>query len=207
MKVRIAAVEAHLSGNPEFTRRFGQRVRNAGGKYNECRGHSETRYVTLPMAARDLMDEICATYPKGLQTTLVARGLDADGFERHRIERSFGQNAGVVVHYWNPRSGIPAVAFLEGRIDALADKFDWAPHLERWSQEDAATAARQRAAELDAAIEETRNAIAEEALRLLDGANDMAPLLELAQHLKDLRNEAGYVPEAETAPTGPRPSY
>ncbi len=57
-----ATWELQLEGVDDFPRRFGARVKRAGGSYSECRGHQSTRFVHIGnnIAARLLVDELLA---------------------------------------------------------------------------------------------------------------------------------------------------
>jgi len=74
-------LEMHLSASPAFTaKRWGHRVKNLGGRYSECRGDRDTRFVELP-ATRDgylLADALLRDFRKyGCnKTTVVVRGYD-----------------------------------------------------------------------------------------------------------------------------------
>jgi len=76
------AVEMHLSRNPSLPKRFGKAIKAAGGRYNNCRGDSWKRYVTLPLTVENrslinrLLREYGRTGPKG--TTVIARGTGID---------------------------------------------------------------------------------------------------------------------------------
>ena len=100
----FAAVELHLSPHTEgWTRKFGKKVKEAGGTYSACRGTSDTRYVVLPVAAWELINEIVrfeVSYRIELGTKsevkvpMIARGLDVPGYN--------GQYPSwMSVHYWN----------------------------------------------------------------------------------------------------------
>ena len=54
----VQAFEIHLGSDEAFVKRFGRRVKAAGGNYSACRGHSSDRYVHLPVTARVLANEI-----------------------------------------------------------------------------------------------------------------------------------------------------
>jgi hypothetical protein len=69
-------IELRLSGDPDFPKKFGKRVKAVGGSYTEARGGFTDRFVTLPAAALDLADEISATF--GLRH-LILRGGSASG--------------------------------------------------------------------------------------------------------------------------------
>ena len=55
--------ELHLDPSSEFPKRFGKKVKAAGGKYSECRGYCDRRYVTVPSTCVELIDALLAAYP------------------------------------------------------------------------------------------------------------------------------------------------
>ena len=88
------SVELHLSGDPAFTKKYGKAVKALGGRYSECRGHSNTRFVDIPWTdeGRSLADKLIADFGKGEKRTVVVfRGLD-------RTFRGKHVHAPVVVH-------------------------------------------------------------------------------------------------------------
>jgi hypothetical protein len=66
----LPSVRLDIYANPEFPKKFGGRVRAAGGSFSECRGHHRTRFVTFKLANLPdgvplsvviaIIDEICA---------------------------------------------------------------------------------------------------------------------------------------------------
>lgn len=40
--------EIHCNASPDFTRKYGRKVKAVGGTYSVCRGYSEKRYVKIP---------------------------------------------------------------------------------------------------------------------------------------------------------------
>lgn len=76
----IAHVRIHASIE-EFPRRFGKKIRAAGGRFDECRGHQTTRYIYAPNTAetRAVLDAIL-TEAKGdgftstKMATVIAEG-------------------------------------------------------------------------------------------------------------------------------------
>lgn len=48
-------VRIDCGADPEFTRKYGQKVKAAGGKYTECRGHAGKRYVTVPTEGNEAL--------------------------------------------------------------------------------------------------------------------------------------------------------
>jgi len=55
-------VRLDLRNDPEFVKKFGKKVKAAGGSYSECRGHQSTRFVTLPCEQEALINEIWAAF-------------------------------------------------------------------------------------------------------------------------------------------------
>jgi hypothetical protein len=88
------SVELHLGSNPEFTRKYGAKVKAAGGRYTECRGHSNTRFVDLPWTdeSRDLANKLIAEFGRLNNRTVVVLRPD-------RTFRGKHVHAPVVVHY------------------------------------------------------------------------------------------------------------
>ena len=78
-----ASVELHLSTSPELPKRFGKRIKAAGGDYSACRGYCDHRYVTLPLTddTRGLINDLLRAHGKtgGKGTTVVARGTGVRG--------------------------------------------------------------------------------------------------------------------------------
>ena len=61
--------------NPEgFVAKWGKKVKAAGGKYQDCRGHQHLRYVYLPWTkqGREVCDAICSAHPSPNTTIVVA---------------------------------------------------------------------------------------------------------------------------------------
>lgn len=70
-----AAFELHIGSNPKFTARFGRKVKKLGGKYSACRGHSSTRFVTIPNTPDGcaLADQILAVQEGTKPRTVITR--------------------------------------------------------------------------------------------------------------------------------------
>ena len=64
--------ELHLFPSTEFTKKFGKKVKAAGGTYSACRGYCDRRYVTVPSTCVELIDALLAAYPTG-RTCAVLR--------------------------------------------------------------------------------------------------------------------------------------
>jgi len=80
-------IELHLSGNPEFTRKYGQKVKAAGGRYSECRGDSSIRFVHLPLSCGDLANKLIREYGQTRRgngrATIIFRGKCESFRESH----------------------------------------------------------------------------------------------------------------------------
>lgn len=81
-RYRPTRIELQLGGSSSFTaRRFGQKVKALGGRYNECRGLLEVRGVHLELTpagielAQELLREFPASYHRADQTPVVYRGF------------------------------------------------------------------------------------------------------------------------------------
>lgn len=44
-------IELHIEPAPDFTKRFGAKVKKVGGRYSEVRGDKSKRFVTIPVTA------------------------------------------------------------------------------------------------------------------------------------------------------------
>lgn len=73
--------ELHLSANPDMPKRQGALVKSVGGRYSECRGYNDTRFVHLPNteAGREIADLLLRTYPgrtsnNAKATAVILRG-------------------------------------------------------------------------------------------------------------------------------------
>ena len=69
----IHKITIHLR-NPEcFVAKWGKKIKAAGGKYQECRGHLNTRYIYLPWDkhGREMCDAICSAHPSPKTTIIV----------------------------------------------------------------------------------------------------------------------------------------
>jgi hypothetical protein len=72
------SIELHLSSSPLFSK-YAKKVKALGGRYTECRGHSHTRYVHLPLTSegRSLANRLIAEFSARPATTVIARGVDS----------------------------------------------------------------------------------------------------------------------------------
>lgn len=62
-------VRLDLNNDPAFVKKFGKRVKAAGGSYSECRGHQETRFVNLPCSEEALINAIWAEFGRWESTS------------------------------------------------------------------------------------------------------------------------------------------
>jgi len=75
-------VELHLASNSTLPKRYGKKIKAAGGRYDACRGHSSTRYVTLPIEGNEaLINTLCHDYGFQKQTTIIMRGGTTGRFQ------------------------------------------------------------------------------------------------------------------------------
>lgn len=76
-------VELHLSTDTSLPKRFGKKIKAAGGGYSNCRRRGSHRYVTLPLRddTRDLINDLLRQYGRtgGKGTTVIARGPRIEG--------------------------------------------------------------------------------------------------------------------------------
>lgn len=87
--------ELHLNPSSEFAKKFGKKVKAAGGTYSSCRGYCDTRYVTVPSACVELIDALLAAYPDPCSGRRGRRGTCAV----LRPPSYFSGPAWVVVQY------------------------------------------------------------------------------------------------------------
>jgi hypothetical protein len=85
MKIPFSSVELHLSPyTRNWTRRFGRKVKAAGGTYSSLRkSGSECRFVTLPVHQADLIWEIVRAETDSkpqAKVVMIARGLNLPGW-------------------------------------------------------------------------------------------------------------------------------
>jgi hypothetical protein len=81
-----------INGDTAFTRRFGKKVRTAGGDYTDVRSGESHRRVRIPTGARDLAEEILRAFPRATYKngTLVPGPFElAFGWNR-RVEGVLG---------------------------------------------------------------------------------------------------------------------
>lgn len=68
-------VELHLRADAELPKRFGQRIKAVGGGYSKCRGHTDKRFVKVPINEIELINELITTFPDYRSTTVIFRGM------------------------------------------------------------------------------------------------------------------------------------
>lgn len=70
------AVELHLGTSPEFSK-YSKKVKALGGKYSDCRGYNNKRFVTLPWSneGRELANKLIVEFGRK-PTTAIVRGVD-----------------------------------------------------------------------------------------------------------------------------------
>ncbi|NTF16923.1 hypothetical protein G6L37_00590 [Agrobacterium rubi] len=188
-EVRYNFVEAHIGADPAFTKEFGQRVKDCGGKYTEIRGSTNVRYVTIPSSEGALLDEIVAKANKS-KITLVLRDFTIDGTSSARAAAVVRQSMGSPVCYWSRKTGSAsefALNFVKSRVHLLP----WAEILATWAEEDRREEQRLHAACLLSDIENLKDRIAYEAARIAEGANDWETIRELGAQYSELCAEAG----------------
>lgn len=83
------SVEMHLNTDTSLPKRFGKKIKAAGGGYSNCRRYGSHRYVTLPFSndTRDLINDLLRRYGKtgGKGTTVVARDTGIRGAQARMI--------------------------------------------------------------------------------------------------------------------------
>ncbi len=111
------SVELHLSSDPHFAKKYGKAVKALGGRYSECRGHSNARYVTLPLTCegRSLANKLVAEFGRGRRTTVIAR--DVESFRGKHV------HAPVVVHYIDQAEADPCGKLLSSYEAAFLKAF------------------------------------------------------------------------------------
>ncbi len=67
-------VELHISPDPGFVKKYGKRLKAAGGSYRHARGYASSRIVFVPFTHPDLADAILRDFPGSKKTTVIFRG-------------------------------------------------------------------------------------------------------------------------------------
>lgn len=60
--LRVHGLTLHMPAETTLPKRYGKRIKAVGGHYSDIRGSVDTRYVRLPLAAAELIDELLADY-------------------------------------------------------------------------------------------------------------------------------------------------
>jgi len=190
-EARIVRVRLDINTSPDFTRRFGKQLRAAGGNYDDVRGSTSYRFVYAPWDRRDLIDAIVTQYPCFRKTTMVIEELEGsyNGVRDTRVIRQFGPNENVI--YWNAELGVSPSEHIERSFRRSFDKVDWPKITARWDEEDRAAAERKREYALRQRLDDLKVRIAAESLRILDGANDIDGLKDLAREFRETCDELG----------------
>lgn len=187
----FASIELAIAPDPGFTARFGAAVRDAGGDYTAARGRTSRRYVTIPLHHEDLIDAVARAFPAGPKLAMVARGVSGTwkGMPEPRVSAMIP--TGFTVSYWRRDCDLSPIEHAKVSFERNLDKVDWATITRRWEIEDRQTAERKRVSDLGADARIIKEMIAAEALRILDGANDIDELKQLAQQLREVCSKLG----------------
>lgn len=189
--VQIKTVCLHLSDSSlDLPAVFGERIRDAGGKFSELRKKSMShRYVTLPFSESELIDELMDRYRTGPKTTMVVENLSSETLTWERCVEVL--NSHMAVFHWQRSSGEKASAFLDRVFNEKLVATDWSKDIARWEKMDRNASERKRAFDFGNRIADLRERIAAEAVRIAEGANDIDPLKELAAEYADVCAAAG----------------
>jgi hypothetical protein len=97
-----ASVRIDCTDDTAFTRKYGKRVKAAGGRYSECRGHQSTRYVQIPCEGNAaLINAVARDFGRGsYYATKAPKGTVTMVAE----VRGGGLQSWITVHYV-PREG------------------------------------------------------------------------------------------------------
>ena len=203
IRARYHGVEAHLNTSSDLPKRFGRRIEAAGGTYSECRGSVDTRFVTLPADAGDLLDALVEAFPHHRKTALIVRGIEIEGVVNGRaVTLHHNPGAGRVVCERSNDSPLSASAFVRVTFAAMVQRAsqDFVAPLrreyERIVRNEAVDAENVRQAE----IGRLKEALAQEAGRLLDGKNDLDDLKTLAARLREIGALPAESPDDEPQP-------
>ena len=70
----MICAELHLhDADRRIAKKYGNRIKEAGGKYTECRGRETTRFVTLPLQEFELINELVGSYRNDKYTCVILR--------------------------------------------------------------------------------------------------------------------------------------
>jgi hypothetical protein len=165
-QVTYGKLELHLTSDPEFTGKFGRRVKEAGGTHSGARGYRTTRYVTIPAAQTVLINELARKFGRSSKTVVVLRDLSAKGYSNSRIDQIAGTAPNIVFNWPGEEEAGPLSEFVRNEFEQRMNAINWAPILGRWSDEDECEARRTRAFDLKNEIDSLRERIASEAVRI-----------------------------------------
>ncbi len=189
----------HIRPDTGFVDKFGARVRAIGGKYTDVRGRNvSTRYVTLPDGHPDLVDGIVDAYAMPTRTTFVVKDWVAAGLDA-RLTSALSHAENRVVK-WTRSSGLTPSGAVDAKAASVAAAFDWRGHLATWKAEDDALAMARRERALRADMQAVLLELGGEALRVLDGANDIDRLKEVALRYRGILSGLG-IEEGATPPS------
>lgn len=75
--LKYNSIELHLNSSPEFTKKYGKKVKELKGTYNKCRGYSSERFVTIPVneESKPVIQKIFNEFGKK-KTTVIPRGIN-----------------------------------------------------------------------------------------------------------------------------------
>lgn len=82
-------VEIHCTADLRFAPKYGRQVKAVGGEYSDIRGHTDKRFVTIPVEAEDLIDKVCRDFGiknKNGAVTMVARETAKDFNGDHAVQ-------------------------------------------------------------------------------------------------------------------------
>ena len=118
-----AYVELHVTDHGELPKLFGKAIKDAGGKYTECRGHQTRRYVDIPTTHTDLIDAVCRRF--ALDTVILRNERELLTDLRGVPNNRFGRKADDIVLNRFRAHRDNAVAALLARVRAIATPDAW----------------------------------------------------------------------------------
>jgi len=149
-----ASVEMHFSSYNDLVKRFGRKIKAAGGTYTACRGRRTTRTVCLSLRddTRALINALVNAYG-GPKTPMIARGTGVRG-----------SMAWMDVHYVHKNDDDPVGTFLGLYWQAVRQAMDRGIcniHEGTPPEPDHLLYARRRQARADERVNAARDALAE----------------------------------------------
>lgn len=119
----IGCVEMHLPSDSSFTRKFGKRVKDIGGKYSECRGSRYNRFVDIPLRWAVGEGSFSEAFQEGVR---LADEIAQTFHPRCLIIRSTVQEEGCLgVHPIDFRDSVPSVQTLVNKfLKSVASYYD-----------------------------------------------------------------------------------